>query len=360
MMDVKLKAHYWIYDKGKDVWNKWVNSQTEISDMDSREEGGLTLNEKNKILDDIESSCPPDTKVPNRSDEIDFIDACWEDVANFEDFIFKSQVNFEGAVFKQSCNFMGADFQHRALFAKTEFYKQSSFVNSKVNMLISFYQCDFKTDVPSVNGIETKGIINFDSAEFPKLPDEPISDETMSKEDRKKLAVDRDIYFKKISNFKNAYCYLKSSMNERDIHDMEIIFFRKELEARAKLEKTTDATKFLIWLYKVTSDYGDGVAKPFKFLLITSFIFLLIYILFPTVGTWINSFQITLANSIPFVTPNKLLNIGGIDLSSMSSTESFLFNAARGGTYYFVANFYFFNRFGFSKQAQAKIVVWRL
>jgi len=330
MMDVKLKPCYWIYEKGKDIWNKWMKSHTNISDIESREAGGLTLQQKKKILDDIESNCPPETKIPELNDEIDFKDTCWEEVANFEGFIFKSQVNFEGAVFKQSCNFMAADFQHRALFAKAEFHSQSSFVNSKVNMLISFYQCDFKKDVPFINGIETKGIINFDSAEFPILPEKPQSDETTTEEGFKKLAVDRDIYFKKISNFKSAYCYLKSSMNERDIHDMEMIFFRKELEARAKLEKTSNPTKFLIWLYKVTSNYGDGVAKPFKCLVGTSVVFMLIYSLFPSVYTWVNPLQITLANSIPFVTPNKLLNIAVIDLSAMNSFENLMFNTARG------------------------------
>ncbi|MCY7297046.1 pentapeptide repeat-containing protein [Alteromonas sp. a30] len=316
MQPATTKAHYWIYNEGSAIWNQWLSG---FPDKDISGSDKLNKGIKDKIVSNISEHCPPGTTLPKPKDQVDFKETEWDEKADFQGFIFKSQITFEGSEFKKGCDFIGAEFQHRALFAQTRFYGQASFINTKVLMLISFYQSYFE-EVPFINGIAIEGIINLDGIDWPRPPkiEQGLSGEV------------RDREYKRISNIKNAYCYLKAEMNDRHMHDMEMEFFRRELEAKARLETTKSPTKLLIWIYRKVSNYGDSVVRPFACLLGVWVIFSLAYMSFSEVNDWLTSFHISFTNSLPFVSPNKILSTGVIDLECLSEIEKMMFNIMRG------------------------------
>jgi hypothetical protein len=302
------KAHYWIYHEGKDAWNSWIA-------VESDSQGTI----KNKVINNIEKHCPEGTNFPSVNDEIDFLDTFWEDKADFEGFIFREQAMFQGAVFNKDVEFSNSEFQKRALFAQSIFNGKLSFVNAKILMLISFYQSEFGY-VPFINGMSLDGIINFEEVKWPKLP--VIS----SKLDKDKKA----FKYMEISNIKAAYCYLKGEMNKRNTHDMERLFFRKELEAKSKLEKTSNREKLLISLYKYSSLYGGSIILPLFWLLIFSIGFMFLYVPYSVGDSIITASQISIANMFPFISPNKFIDTGQISIRCLSDLENICFNIIRG------------------------------
>lgn len=137
--------------------------------------------------------------------------------ADFEKAQFSGgYADFQRVVFKKKALFIRVTFKYGAVFEKTEF------------------RC-----VPDFRGVDIDGIFNFIDTKWPKIHKD---------DDAAKIAL--------------AYSQLKRRMDELKLHDWELEFHAKELDAKRRDKRKPWHKHVILCLYGRFSGYGLSVFRP--------------------------------------------------------------------------------------------------
>lgn len=376
---LKRKPHYHIYKLGREFWNKWMEEEAHslyrFSHNYMQEVSTPYRDKIETTLKDISDFCQKDPDQLFPSDLIDFKSTVWNEKADFEGFVFRGEVNFEFSVFEKEATFLGATFHKRALFMNCRFLNAANFINSEVKMLLSFFQVRFST-VPFINGLSLNGIISFDGADWPKAKGDSFlkrqtikfldsynvskmrvlgvrhlyrelflkSNSNISEKFNKGFSLirkDVERYFDEkpksesykeasISNVKSAYGYLKYLANQVDNHEVEMVFFRRELHAKSIMKKTGISHWFVIFMYGLVSGYGKSIVRPLVALVASLLIFSLVYYsMFGGYLSWQMCFGISLDNTFIFLPTDKLLSGWDVNIRPVNDFQFFKYKFLR-------------------------------
>lgn len=186
--------------------------------------------------------------------------------ANFISAVFDRYVCFDGAIFQKLANFSskinvergrvkddkklcfnsisfsGAHFKERAIFNNRHFRGTTIFgifdgKPARFEYAPLFYNCEF---FPGTTFVDTEFVINKDDHEAAQ-----------------------------------AFNTLKLAMSQQQSTRNEHLFIQKELESERL--SSTDARKYLYWLYKFVSDYGFSVRRPIYSLMAIMMFFVVLY-----------------------------------------------------------------------------------
>jgi uncharacterized protein YjbI with pentapeptide repeats len=160
--------------------------------------------------------------------------------AFFRQCIFDCKVDFNLSVFRQY-----------AYFNATKFNESAYFIESKFGFPARFRDAEF-IEPPKFHNAELHPDTDFTNTTFPT---EPPSEDSA-----------------------RAYRVLKLAMEETRARDDEANFHAYELEIRRKLDSTSLPVKLLSFFYKIGSDYGRKVGRPFLVLAFTILAFGFIYL----------------------------------------------------------------------------------
>jgi Pentapeptide repeats (9 copies) len=213
-------------------------------------------------------------------DNTDFRKTQFNQSANFEntEFLqytdfqgtrFCSNTYFESAKFYQHANFRGIQFYEDAHFQKSQFYHYAEFDNSCFFGLTSFSLSCFKDDanfgevsfakVPVLSGAKCDGTWIFSKKEqhWPQTGEQTTEIEAQHIEIR--------------------YAQLRKRMEELKLHDYELFFHGKELEAKSRNPHETWYKRLLYKAYGRLSDYGQSIAKPLLAVALSMAVFAALY-----------------------------------------------------------------------------------
>lgn len=193
--------------------------------------------------------------------------------ADFNEVAFYETAIFKQAHFHAAADFGGAIFNGVTMFNKSRFYEQGRFHYAKSLNYIAFNEAtfggnalfegmlfmeeanflhtDFARDLilkeasftllpPTLNGAKIGGILNVIRTKWP--------DANKSRRDAAEIAL--------------AYSQLKRRMEELKLHDLELEFHAKELDAKSHDTKNFILKRWLIVLYDVFSGYGLSIIRP--------------------------------------------------------------------------------------------------
>ncbi|MCH9639711.1 MAG: pentapeptide repeat-containing protein [Betaproteobacteria bacterium] len=239
------------------------------------------------------------------SHEINFRKTHFYEDAEFSGAAFEHKVLFESATFEEFANFEMAKFE-TVFFRSTKFEKDvkfnqceflgndAFFNNVSIKGSALFKNAKFNC-VPLFTGMKLSGVLNFSAIKwrpvYGKLEEEHNS---RNKENSEKDLADIIL----------AWGQLKVEMNRLHMHEEELDFFAKELEAKSQYEGYK-SSKTLIKLFNITCDYGKSISKPFIWLLTINFIAFLAYL--GITSSQDDSFFLTLTNSVAFLPTDKII-----------------------------------------------------
>ena len=114
----------------------------------------------------------------------------------------------------------------------------------------------------------------------------------------------------------NKYRRLKQMASDIDNHELELKYFRYELQALSRSSKKWSSRRFFTSLYGKLSNYGESFERPFIYLIITLFIFAVFYFFISDRDALYFSLYDIICNSLLFSLSNILLIFGG-DISQI-------------------------------------------
>jgi hypothetical protein len=113
--------------------------------------------------------------------------------------------------------------------------------------------------VPIFKGITLNGALNFYHAQWPQ------AGQRIDNADKKQTEHNKDAAYSPTDEIL-AWAQLKAEMNRLHMHEEELFFFSKELNA--KLLYYRGSRKWLIYWYKVFANYGQSALLPLIWLLV--------------------------------------------------------------------------------------------
>jgi uncharacterized protein YjbI with pentapeptide repeats len=176
----------------------------------------------------------------------DFSLAVFSDVADFGSAAFHNEVDFESATFAEMAIFRSATFSGDADFTEVVFNSVIYFINAKFGSNTFFTDAHFEGRVPDFRGATMHEATEWHGATWPKPPGG-------------RAVAQEQVY---------AYERLKQEMERLKKHEDEQRFFRKELQARRRLLRTSPGEWLLNGVYQVSSDYGNSFIRPLLWLLV--------------------------------------------------------------------------------------------
>ncbi|WP_057830366.1 pentapeptide repeat-containing protein [Colwellia sp. TT2012] len=301
------------------------------------------------------------------SDNVNFSKAQFNELAYFDDAQFSKNVDFEKTQFSGIASFEKTQFNEGAFFVKAKFSKDA-FTND-----VNFKHAQFSGDVDFQN-VEFGGSANFKNAKFIKNADfnhvdftsktdfsyatfnfPPRFHETNINQGTSFYQVQWPTVSSEPHLDKDAWRTLKQAMNKVQDHEQELMFFGFEMDAKINTGKQEikelnkgkwwgtyrqkqgiRAYIIGLWCYKFFSGYGTSLWRPLSLLVVTWFIFAVLYSL-PGWGIpatpWLEGFQLSWGNMLPFASMTKtaLATIGfdkdnplGLCLQIVTSFQNFV------------------------------------
>lgn len=199
----------------------------------------------------------------------------------FRNTVFEDLVDFYCATFEKTQQFHLTDFLSIAIFSNVIFEKQVQFLYNKVNnnTIISFESSNFKQSLDlSRSNFWCK--LNFWASRINPSPDELWLYETDEVEE-KKLSSDVNALKRLRESFRIIkYQFRKEGNNIEAInfHKVEMELYRQELNTKPK-KKKENATRFSLWLNKISNNFGTSWFKGIIFTLLTSLLFYCIFLI---------------------------------------------------------------------------------
>lgn len=176
-----------------------------------------------------------------------FLQATFRGRADFNGASFKghdSSISFDHAEFHDHANFEQAKFHFGASFRHTGFRDLATFGNAQFDRTTTFAESAFKT-VPTFHGTQLHEDTTFESVTWPKRPRDRQSPYDAAR----------------------AWARLRVEMNRLHKHEDELLFFAKELNARAHDRRNEPLAKRLLYRSYLALGAGRSVAKPLGWLL---------------------------------------------------------------------------------------------
>lgn len=191
-----------------------------------------------------------------------FISTTFGDNTDFTKAIFSNTEKRNGVTMFEHSNFKDIN------FSEAKFDGDSSFRHAKFTQDADFSDAVF-TKVPKFAGCEVDGVLKFTNAKWPELASHAKNYDKNSK------------YF---ANLSIDYSQIKRKMEEIKLHNYELFFHGKELEAKI-YDKTTPSLTRLAFLtrldyrfYRFTSNFGQSIIRPFFGLLLCIVFFTICYL----------------------------------------------------------------------------------
>ncbi len=196
-----------------------------------------------------------------------FHNARFEQIAHFEGARFgKAGADFSMTRFSRHATFDDAHCAGDANFQHAQFNGDAFFISSKLRGLVAFNDTQFRTiavfkdstfeSVPTFHGAELHEDTTFEGVTWPKRP------------------------HKKQSPYDavRAWARLRVEMNRLQKHEDELLFFTRELNARAHDRRNEPPVKRLLYRIYLALGAGRSVAAPLGWLLVlNAVLFLPIY-----------------------------------------------------------------------------------
>ena len=293
--DPRTLLLYWIAKEGAATWNRWIRpalnpeqvAQSQknayicgITDWADKTDGKVWLDEKTKtcILENYNewmrgqnAEHKDATALPEPSAMVQFLDSEWGttsdtehakfthfiflvadfcrtkfihsaifhqaiflESASFNNAIFLETADFQNAIFSQGADFREATFSQTAFFVETTFQRGGNFskVTFTKNTILHFSSCHIE------------GTLDLLRTSFKPIP--------------AVMGNNTDISF-------NTWNFLKRQMAIQRMHDLELKFFAREMDAQ-RAATPFYSRKWLIRLvlegYKHLSKYGRSIARP--------------------------------------------------------------------------------------------------
>jgi uncharacterized protein YjbI with pentapeptide repeats len=184
----------------------------------------------------------------------DFRSAIFHGIANFSTTFFNADfslatfkdAHFTSATFESNAYFRTTTFSNDTDFRLATFSETADFVNATFESNTSFADATFKSQVPDFRGATLHEATEWHDVKWPPKP-------------LNKNSAQAQVY---------RYERLKQEMERLKKHEDEQMFFAKELRARRKTYRVPSMDWLLNSLYKVLSDYGQSVKRPFSLLLL--------------------------------------------------------------------------------------------
>lgn len=209
-----------------------------------------------------------------------FDGAFFNRLADFRQATFK-RVSFEGSQFAREARFDGAAFHHSTTFRNAKFYQIANFggaVGSSDSAQRGFQRCNF-------DGAEFRGRATFnyrqffDTASFhgAKFAQAPEFHNCILHPDMELSNLELPEIEPDWRSAKGHYRTLKRLMGEIQARDDEALFYAREQRCLRALKDTPQWVKVASTVYEGASNYGQSAFRPFVLLLISTFIFFVIY-----------------------------------------------------------------------------------
>lgn len=319
---------------------------------------------KDKLRDKLGDSFNPEEFLRSLRKTINFSKLEWAEKANFEGFIFPYKTTFNDSVFRNGSSFknatfqqdtefkqvhfktanwhtfVGAEFKKRALFHGAKFDSRvtfnevrfnagSLFINVEFNDLAYFQDTFFRRNA-NFTGAKTKDEIFFHNAIFNqsiRFYGNEVNDDSAQHEEIEKSYTEFEYipdfsgcaikgeFILTPSQLKNVkiraddmyrWAKLKLEMSRLHLHEEEIFYFSKELEARKQGENSPFNT-WLVQYYIRKCDCGLSIMKPAKSL------FLFAAIMFAAYSIYLIDFNLAfyhaLKGTFPFIPSERVIAI---------------------------------------------------
>lgn len=226
------------------------------------------------------------------NNDCEFMSAEFNGNASFHEVIFNGFAEFPDSKFRSDCYFNKSRFTGEATFSNCEFYADAYFSDIVFKSDTSFIESVFKA-YADFGEVKFKNNIDFTYAEFEKA----------SRFDDSVFSGETDFYsckFEKAATFKNTKLsftpefnfskfvqppYLahmeipfQANKDESDIvhrhmklkhmaiisndHEQELRYFGYEMRAKGQLRKTAISHRFIIFLYRISSNFGQSIIRP--------------------------------------------------------------------------------------------------
>jgi len=207
-----------------------------------------------------------------------FIEVEFKGMSFFDNTKFISNSIFQGAIFFKEVFFKNSTFYKSVDFANTEFKSMTSFSDVSFNEPPIFHEAKFHQDTSFYNA-KYKSVSGGDT-------------EVM------------------------AWRTLKIIMNKLHNHDLELLYFSLEMDAKIATSMLDKNKLKALWkaaplyTYKTVSNYGNSIALPVIWIFILIVFFAMAY----DQVSWISShedsfysFKLSLSNFLPFVPTSKAI-----------------------------------------------------
>ena len=213
--------------------------------------------------------------------------------------------DFSSAIFRGSADFEGVEYQSISTFEGAVFEASSYFNNVPFEDAVDFYEVEFHHP-PYFHEAKLHQGINWDAKFWGRWPPE----------DLRTLNNCSDKIHKEASEWEMAWSTLKLHMNAQQKHNLEHLFFSKELEVkrwRLKQGKGHYFQRIAYFLYEKWSDYGGSIGRPFGWLIDLIIPFAILYggieyltsnVSWNDWSIWyegLDALKISIANSLPIL-----------------------------------------------------------
>jgi len=224
---------------------------------------------------------------------------------------FEETFSSEKNVFSSYLLIKECSFNADAVFNKCEYNENSEFHNCVFNDDLNFLENTFIGNSSFINS-KMLGSTRFDGSSFvypPRFHNAEIHQDTSFLNSifySQGMKSELMPYFDQV----RAWCTLKTSMNKMQNHSKELMFFSFEKDCvRKVLWMDRNYIKwFFLLLYKITTDYGRSVGRPIIFFLLLIPLFAFVYkkITCNRQVEFIDSLQLSISNSFPFIPSGKI------------------------------------------------------
>ncbi len=242
----------------------------------------------------------------------DFTDTTFTGIADFQETKFLSNADFKHSKFKENADFWNATFKQTVDFSKSEFtgnmikfneckfFKPTNdntefdFKNTIFATKVNFSESTFE-HLPDLTGTDFRAGVNLDKVKFPSdlvetaKPSFPTAEakpqgkgnlkntdekDSLSFSDTSTSSVTEKTGITRyddcpirggLKTYKDAaitWHALQTEMEKAGYHEQAVTYFGHELEAKYLDENTDTSFKWVLWLYKHISSYGQSIAKP--------------------------------------------------------------------------------------------------
>jgi uncharacterized protein YjbI with pentapeptide repeats len=339
-------VYYQLALQGKNTWNRWMRCQLS---PEQRKKSGLDEAPYNSSIDlsalarelgldeipDASFVYFKDTEFDKRInfvgfvfDRTSFYGSVFNDSVNFSGAIFLGPSDFDGCDFKNSATFTdisacsrlgfsGANFESVAIFSDANIRK-ADFSNSLFLRAIDFSRTQFLTtaDFSASNFFSEADFNNavfssstlFDGAAFKEAP---LFHQTTLNQDTSFLGtvypLRKDVDCDQWSKRAQAWRTLKLKMNSFQSYQDELLFFAKELDARARAE-SNNWFLFSIIVYNAVCGFGTFIYRPVILLIALWSLSACVYAFYMQAHTILKVAGFSFSNTVPFVGQSRLMS----------------------------------------------------